>query len=98
VWNVHTESRAVGSHVCPMPVELAERAIRLFSYEGDLILDPFGGSGTSAIASIRNGRRFILIDKSPTYCAQSKQRIDAEILKLKSKNNGQSKQNQKNVA
>lgn len=87
VWNVHTESKAVGSHVCPMPVELAERAIRLFSYEGDLVLDPFGGSGTTAIGAIRNRRRFILIDKSQTYCAQSKQRIDAEILKLKSKNN-----------
>ncbi len=86
VWHVHTESKAIGSHVCPMPVELAERAIRLFSYEGDLIIDPFGGSGSSAIAAIRNGRRFILIDKSQTYCAQSKQRIDAEVLKLKSKN------------
>jgi DNA modification methylase len=82
VWNVHTEIKPIGSHVCPMPVELAERVIRLYSYKGDLIVDPFGGSGTTAIAALRSQRRFVLIDKSPTYCADSKQRIDAEMLKL----------------
>lgn len=84
VWNVHTEHRAIGSHVCPMPVELAERVVRLFSYKYDLCADVFGGGGTLAVAALRNSRRFVLVDKSPTYCADAKQRIEEEMLKLKS--------------
>lgn len=82
VWHVHTESRAIGSHCCPMPVELAERVIRLYSYKGDLVADPFGGSGTTAIAALRLGRRFYLVDKSPTYCSDSQKRIQDELKKL----------------
>jgi DNA modification methylase len=84
VWNVHTENKAVGSHVCPMPVELAERVVCLFSYKDDLCADVFGGSGTMAIACIRKSRRYVLIDKSQTYCSDSQKRINQEMKKYKS--------------
>jgi DNA modification methylase len=86
VWNVHTENKAVGSHVCPMPVELAEKVVRLWSYKGDLCADVFGGSGTLAVAALRNSRRFVLVDKSQTYCSDAQKRIQQEINKIKSMN------------
>ncbi len=78
VWDISVERNGFGSHCCPMPVRLAQEVIELLSYKGDLVLDVFGGSGTTAIACIRTGRQFIVIDESQTYCAEAKQRIENE--------------------
>ncbi|HUN82941.1 MAG TPA: site-specific DNA-methyltransferase [Terracidiphilus sp.] len=54
-------------HPAPYPVELAERLIRMFSFAGDVVLDPFSGSGTNAIAAARTGRHSISYEISGKY-------------------------------
>ena len=57
------------SHPAPFPVELPERFIRLYTYVGDVVLDPFLGSGSTAVAAARNGRRYVGYDLDPEYVA-----------------------------
>jgi site-specific DNA-methyltransferase (adenine-specific) len=64
---------------------LAQRAIEIYSFKGDLVCDPFGGSGTTAVAAIRSSRRFVSIDLSKTFCAEAKQRIQDEMNKNNTK-------------
>jgi site-specific DNA-methyltransferase (adenine-specific) len=71
VWDIPQERD--NSHPAPFPVDLAERCIA--STGGDIVLDPFVGSGSTAIAALRQGRRFIGIDLSPAYCELARQRI-----------------------
>ncbi|MFZ5863509.1 MAG: DNA methyltransferase [Nitrospirota bacterium] len=66
VWNIPSV-RANNDHEAKFPVELPRRLIRLFSDPGDLVLDPFVGSGTSAVAAAEERRQFIGIDKEPCY-------------------------------
>lgn len=54
-------------HPAPFPVELAERLIRMFSFAGDVVLDPFVGSGTTTVAALRTGRNSIGVDVVPQY-------------------------------
>ena len=62
-------------HPCQFPHELAERCVLAFTNEGDTVLDPFSGSGTTVIAALKAERRAVGIDKSPEYVALTKQRI-----------------------
>ncbi len=57
------------------PVALPRLCIDLLTYENDIVLDPFGGSGTTAIACIESGRRFVLFEKSLAYYERALQRI-----------------------
>ena len=57
--------------------------IEKYTNPGDLILDPFLGSGTTAVAAIRTGRRFIGMEISPEYCAIAQKRVDAELAQYK---------------
>lgn len=66
-WQFPGESRAWEGHPAPFPLELPRRCIRLLSRAGDLILDPFAGSGTTVLASIQEGRRAIALDVSAEY-------------------------------
>ena len=70
-------------HPTQKPLSLIELIIRRSSKPGDLVLDPFGGSGTTAIAAINNGRRFILIEKDPRYFEIICKRIGTEGRQLK---------------
>ena len=65
-------------HPAPYPIELAERLIRMFSFAGDTILDPFLGTGSTAIAAIRAGRNSIGIEIEPKYLDLAKARVGAE--------------------
>jgi len=67
LWTFSGETRAVG-HPAPFPRELPRRCIRLFSYVGDTVLDPFAGSGTTLLACRELGRRGIGVEISPEYC------------------------------
>ena len=69
-------------HPAPFPVELAERLIKLFSFVGDTVLDPFGGSGSTAAAAIRSGRNSISIEIEPEYVDMAAARLDDEISNL----------------
>lgn len=71
VWEIKQEMR--NPHPAPFPEELIDRIIS--STNGNLVLDPFGGSGTTAVSGIKDHRDFILIEKSKVYCEMAKARI-----------------------
>lgn len=62
-------------HPAPYPVELAERLIRMFSFAGDTIADPFAGMGSTAIAAIQAGRNSLNSEIDPTYAMLARMRI-----------------------
>ena len=57
-----------------LPIKLLDRIIKIASKEGDIVLDCFGGSGTTAMACINTGRDYILIEKEKDYCEISEKR------------------------
>ena len=79
VWELPPENATRVDHPAPFPVELPERLIRLYTYQGDLVLDPFLGSGTTAIAAIRTGRHYVGYDVDEGYVATAKARIEDEL-------------------
>lgn len=79
VWNLPAESARRVGHPAPFPVELPEQLIRLFTFADDLVLDPFLGSGTTAVAAARLGRRYAGYDLDPDYLAIAERRV-AEAL------------------
>ena len=66
-------------HPAPFPVEVAERLIRMFSFAGDLVLDPFCGSGSTATAAWRAGRNSLCSDIEKTYVEATVTRLRAEL-------------------
>ena len=62
-------------HPCPRPLEQVEYIVKLATNESDLILDPFMGSGTTGVACLNTGRRFIGIEKDPGYFAIAQERL-----------------------
>ena len=73
VWHVDPASDRVHSAV--FPVELCNRVIRYYSFAGDLVFDPFGGSGTVARAAMQLGRRFFLTEREPAYVNRMKEAL-----------------------
>jgi modification methylase len=63
-------------HPAPFPVEIAERLIRLFSFAGDSVLDPFAGSGTTAVAAIRTGRNSTSVEIEELYVNAAIRRLE----------------------
>lgn len=78
VWDVLPEQAKRVGHPAPFPVEIPYRLIKLYSYQGNVVLDPFMGSGTTAIAAIRLKRHFIGYEKEEKYCKIAEQRIMLE--------------------
>lgn len=78
VWEIAPESATRVNHPAPFPVALVERCIHLYSFAGDVILDPFMGSGSTAVAARRTGRRYIGFDTDPAYVALANQRVREE--------------------
>jgi site-specific DNA-methyltransferase (adenine-specific) len=74
VWRFPPESARRVSHPAPFPVELPERLIHLYTYEGDVVLDPFCGSGTTLVAAARTGRHGIGFDTDPEYVELANER------------------------
>jgi site-specific DNA-methyltransferase (adenine-specific) len=68
VWNFSGESKSRIGHPAPFPIELPKRCIKLFSYVGDTVLDPFLGSGTTLIACLMAERIGIGVEINRTYC------------------------------
>jgi len=75
VWEIPAESATRVGHPAPFPVALVERCLHLFTYEGDIVLDPFMGSGTTAVAAKRTGRHYLGYDTDPGYVKQAKERV-----------------------
>jgi site-specific DNA-methyltransferase (adenine-specific) len=66
-------------HPAPFPVELAYRLVRMFSFWGDTVLDPFLGTGTTTIACIRAGRNSVGNELDPVYFRMAKERIEEDV-------------------
>ena len=79
IWNIAGASTR--QHPAPFPMELATRLVRMFSFTGDTVLDPFCGSGTTMIAAFRAGRNSIGVEIDPEYY-----RMAARFLKEESAN------------
>jgi site-specific DNA-methyltransferase (adenine-specific) len=79
VWTFNGESRNRVGHPAPFPVELPRRCIKLFSYVGDTVLDPFLGSGTTLLACLDTKRQGIGIDIDRKYCQLAKRRLELRI-------------------
>ncbi len=75
LWEIPTESAKRIGHPSPFPVELPRRLIELYSFADDVVLDPFCGSGTTCVAAVLTGRRYIGYDIIPEYCEVARQRI-----------------------
>ncbi|MDR2565034.1 MAG: site-specific DNA-methyltransferase [Bifidobacteriaceae bacterium] len=76
VWDISTKpSRAAAGHFATFPAELVERCLRIGTDVGDLVLDPFLGSGTTALVAGALGRRFLGIELHPDYLAMSRSRL-----------------------
>lgn len=75
-----TDSKDERYHPTQKPSELVQKLIEMFSEEGDTILDPFIGSGTTAISAIRSGRHFIGFELDPDFCKVAEKRIEHEKL------------------
>ena len=78
VWEIPPASATRVGHPAPFPVELPQRLIELYTYRGDLVLDPFIGSGTTAVAAVRSERHYVGFDTDGDYLALAEQRIAAE--------------------
>ena len=75
IWNINPARAKKIGHPAPFPVELAERFINLYSYEKDLILDPFIGSGTTALAASKLKRSYIGYEVNAEYCKLAEKRL-----------------------
>jgi site-specific DNA-methyltransferase (adenine-specific) len=82
VWEIPPESATRVGHPAPFPVELPSRLIGLLTYRGDLVLDPFCGSGTTAVAALRGGRHYVGYDLDPDYIALAETRLAEESRRL----------------
>ena len=77
VWHISTNSYRCGEHFAMFPEKLVEPCILAGSQIGDIVLDPFFGSGTTGAVAKHLGRYFIGIDIHPEYCRMAKKRIEA---------------------
>ena len=75
VWTMNTESAKRIGHPAPFPEELPNRLIKLFSFTNDIVIDPFMGSGTTAIAAIKNSRNFVGYEINKEYINLANNRI-----------------------
>tara|TARA_B100000925_G_C21968998_1_gene456932 strand:+ start:392 stop:1222 length:831 start_codon:yes stop_codon:yes gene_type:complete len=76
IWSFSTESARRVNHPAPFPVELPNRCIEMFTFLGDVVLDPFLGSGTTAVAAKQLGRIYVGCDISEEYCSISERRLE----------------------
>ena len=76
IWSFPTERASRVNHPAPFPVELPKRCIEMYSFAGDIVLDPFNGSGSTCVAAKMTGRTYIGVDLSEEYCDIAQNRLD----------------------
>jgi site-specific DNA-methyltransferase (adenine-specific) len=79
VWEIPPESARRVEHPAPFPVELPEWLIDLYTYENDLVLDPFMGSGSTMVAAVRTRRRYVGYDTDAVYRDVAERRVNEEL-------------------
>lgn len=77
VWTFPAESARMIGHPAPFPVDLPRRLIDLYTFQGEVVLDPFCGSGTTCVAALMTNRRYVGYDISDEYLKLAQARIDA---------------------
>lgn len=88
IWEIPPESATRVGHPAPFPVELPQRLIQLYTYRDDVVLDPFMGSGTTAVAALRSERHFICYDTDQAYVDAADKRITDERKRISSGRQG----------
>jgi len=84
VWTFPAESARKVGHPAPFPVELPYRLIELYTYEEEVVLDPFIGSGQAAIAAVKTNRHYIGYDIDENYVRLAERRIREFLIEFKS--------------
>ena len=82
VWTMNPESAKKVGHPAPFPIELPYRLIQLYTYKNDIILDPFMGSGSTAIAALKSDRKYVGYDTNAEYIKLAEERIAPYKLQL----------------
>ena len=77
LWHINPATDKV--HPAVFPAELAARVVRFYSFKGDLIFDPFGGSGTVGYVALTHERHFLLCEKEIEYVERAKQLLDVNL-------------------
>ena len=75
IWRFPTVSAKAIGHPAPFPLEVPRRLIQLYSFAGDIVLDPFCGSGQTCIAALELGRNYLGYDIVPEHCELARTRI-----------------------
>ena len=79
VWTDIRGASTRAGHPAPYPVDLAERLIRMFSFAGDVVLDPFAGTGTTSVAAVSSGRHSVAVEIDPGYVRMAQSNIQKAI-------------------
>ncbi len=79
IWEITPESATKVGHPAPFPMALPRRLIELYTYSGDLVLDPFLGSGTTAVAAALAGRHYVGFDTEADYVHLAEERLRTEV-------------------
>ena len=74
-WDIMPESATRIGHPAPYPTHLVERLVKLLAYQGDTIMDPFNGSGTTGVVAVQLGCKYVGLDISENYLALARKRI-----------------------
>lgn len=82
IWKFAAERASKVGHPAPFPIDLPYRLIQLYTFEGDVILDPFVGSGTTCIAALKTNRKYIAYDIDEEYCDFAEQRVKQFLQEL----------------
>lgn len=83
VWTFPAEPANKIGHPAPFPVELPYRLIQLYTYQGEIVLDPFMGSGTTGVAAVKSGRKFVGYEINQEYISLAKKRLASHLTQTK---------------
>jgi site-specific DNA-methyltransferase (adenine-specific) len=83
IWTMNAESAKRVGHPAPFPEELPYRLIQLYSFKGDIVLDPFMGSGTTAVAALKSDRKFVGYDINKEYIYLAEKRVEPLLKQTK---------------
>ena len=82
IWRISPAKASKVGHVASFPEELVTRMLSLYTFEGETVLDPFAGIGTTGVVATRMKREFIGIEKDERYCNAARERIEVEKTKI----------------
>lgn len=80
IWRFPAESAKKVGHPAPFPIELPRRCIELYTYSGEVVLDPFMGAGATAVAAVKAGRTYVGYDVVEEYCDAARERVRNGVL------------------